>query len=160
AAALLASGPGAGGPPARQPGPSAKVDKIFAKWDKPDSPGCAVAVIKDGVIVHKRGYGMASLEHSLPITAATLFLIASISKHFTVFLILLLAQGGRLSLDDDVRKHVPEVPDFGKTITVRHLIHHTSGLHEELSVQALMGRKFEDVMTRRDFLGWLKDQKE
>lgn len=147
-------------PPPRDKALAAKVDKLFAKWDRPDSPGVALAVVKDGEIVHKRGYGMASLEYGVPITTSTLFLIASLSKHFTVFLILLLAQGGRLSLDDDVRKHVPELPNFGKTITVRHLIHHTSGLREELALQALLGRKFEDVMTRQDFLGWLRNQKE
>jgi CubicO group peptidase (beta-lactamase class C family) len=160
AAAVAVAGLGAGGRPADRPDPGARVDQLFARWAKPDSPGCAVAVLQDGKVVHQRGYGLASLEHAVPITASTLFLIGSLAKHFTVFLILLLAQGGRLSLDDDVRKHVPEVPDFGKPITVRHLIHHTSGLREETAVSALQGRRFEDVMTQQDFLGWLRDQKE
>ncbi len=146
------------GPPAKD-GLTAKVDKLFAKWDKPDAPGCALAIVKDGEVVYKRGYGMASLEQAAPIGTGTLFLIASVSKRFTVFLIMLLAQGGRLSLDDDVRKHIPELPNLGKTITIRHLIHHTSGLREELDVQALLGRGMEDVMTERDFLSWVRDQK-
>src|SRR5262249_43933074 len=127
---------------------------------KPDSPGAAIAIVKDGKVVHQRGYGMASLEHNIPIGTATLFLIASVSKQFTVFLILLLAQGGRLSLDDDVRKHIPEMPSFGEKITIRHLIHHTSGLREEINVQALLGRGMDDATTQTDFLGWLRDQKE
>ncbi|MCI0461811.1 MAG: serine hydrolase [Gemmataceae bacterium] len=164
---LLLAAPGrASGPsaPLQQPdkGPdlAPQVDKLFAKWNKPDSPGAAVAIVKDGKVVHQHGYGMASLEHNLPIGTATLFLIASVSKQFTVFLILLLAQGGRLSLDDDVRKHIPELPSFGEKITIRHLIHHTSGLREETNVHALMGRSMEDVTTRADFLGWVRDQKQ
>jgi CubicO group peptidase (beta-lactamase class C family) len=149
-----------GDPAVVKPDPARRVDKLFARWDKPDSPGCALAVVKDGKVVHQRGFGMASLEHGIPITASTLFLIASLSKHFTVFLIFLLAQGGRLNLDDDVRKHIPEVPEFGKKITIRHLIHHTSGLREEFSVHALQGRRFEDAQTQEDFLGWLRDQKD
>src|SRR5262245_43779995 len=117
--------------PAQTPtGNNAKVDALFARWDKSDSPGLALAVVKDGKTVYQRGSGMSNLELGLGISTATVFLIASLSKHFTVFCILLLAQGGRLSLDDDVRKHVPEVPDFGKKITIRHLIHHASGLRE------------------------------
>jgi CubicO group peptidase (beta-lactamase class C family) len=145
-----------------QPAPSdaAKVDALFARWDKSDSPGAAVAVIKDGKIVHARGYGMANLESGLAITAGTVFLIASLSKHFTVFCILLLVQGGRLNLDDDVRKHVPEVPDFGKKITVRHLIHHTSGLREYLPLLSYAGWRSGDSVTERDVLDLVSHQKE
>ena len=107
---------------------TAQMDKIFEKWDKPDSPGCAFAVIKDGRIVYKHGYGMANLDHDVPITPSTVFYIASVSKQFTAAAIALLAQQGKLSLDDEVRNYVPELPDFGSPITIRHLIHHTSGL--------------------------------
>src|SRR5262249_35209206 len=117
----------------------AAVDRLFAPWDRKDSPGCALAVIRDGQIIHQRGYGMADLEHGIAITSATVFNIASVSKQFTVFLIMLLVHAGLLSLDDDVRLHVPEVPEFGKTITVRHLIHHTSGLREDWSLLTLSG---------------------
>src|SRR2546429_172673 len=96
---------------------SAQVDKLFTKWDTKNSPGCALMVLKDGKPVHQRAYGMANLELGVPIGLSTVFLIASLSKHFAVFCIMLLVSGGRLSLDDDVRKHVPEVPNFGKTIT-------------------------------------------
>ena len=107
-----------------------RVDKIFEKWDKPDSPGCAVGVIREGHIVYKRGYGMANLEHRIPITPSTVFNLASVSKQFTAAAVVLLAQQNKLSLDDNVRKYVPELPDLGAPITLRHLIHHTSGLRE------------------------------
>ncbi len=112
---------------------TARVDKIFAKWDTTRSPGCALAVIKDGRIVYKRGYGMANLDHDVPITPSTVFYIASISKQFTAAAIVLLAQQGKLSLDDEVRTYIPELPDFGSPITIRHLIHHTSGLRTWLA---------------------------
>ena len=107
---------------------TAQVDKIFAKWDNTRSPGCALAVIQDGRIVYKRGYGMANLDHDVPITPSTVFYIASISKQFTAAAVVLLAQQGKFSLDDEVRTYIPELPDFGTPITIRHLIHHTSGL--------------------------------
>jgi CubicO group peptidase (beta-lactamase class C family) len=137
-----------------------KVHELFAKWDKKDSPGCALVVLQDGKMVHHAGYGMANLELNVPIMLSTVFLIASLSKHFAVFCILMLAQGGRLSLDDDVRKHVPEVPSFGKTITVRHLIHHTSGLREYLPLVSYAGWRSGDVVLERDLLDLVSKQKE
>jgi CubicO group peptidase (beta-lactamase class C family) len=104
-----------------------QVDKVFEKWDKPDSPGCALGVYKDGQIVYKRGYGVADLNDDVPITPATVFHVASMSKQFTAASIVLLAQQGKLSLDDDVRKYIPELPDFGERITIRHLVHHGRG---------------------------------
>ena len=82
----------------------AKVDAIFENWDTPDTPGCALSVIRDGAITYKRGYGMANLEYGIPITPSSIFHVASVSKHFTVMAILLLSREGTLSLDDDVRK--------------------------------------------------------
>src|SRR6476620_2255549 len=89
---------------------SAEVDKLFAPWDRKDSPGCVVLVRQDGKTLHEKAYGMANLELGVPLSLSSVFLLASVSKQFVVFLIMLLAQQGRLSLDDDVRKHVPEVP--------------------------------------------------
>src|SRR5262245_8137550 len=97
----------------------ARVDKLFERWDKPASPGCALAVVRDGNILYKRGYGLANLEYDIPITPSTIFHVASVSKQFTAMAITLLAHEGKLSLDDDVRKYLPEVPDFGKVITLR-----------------------------------------
>ncbi len=139
---------------------SAEVDKLFAPWARNDSPDCAIAVIRHGKIVHRKCYGMADLEHGIAITPTTLFNIASVSKQFTVFLILLLVNAGLLSLDDDVRRHVPEVPDFGEKITVRHLIHHTSGLREDWSMLTLAGWRGEDVITRNGVFHLLRRQKD
>jgi CubicO group peptidase (beta-lactamase class C family) len=83
------------------------VDKVFEKWDKSDSPGCALGVYRDGQIIYKHGYGMANLNDDVAITPATVFHVASMSKQFTAASIVLLAQQGKLSLDDDVRKYIP-----------------------------------------------------
>src|SRR5262245_58621067 len=91
-------------------GLASKVDAIFAQYDKPDSPGCALGVIKDGQIVYARGYGMANLEHNIPNGPKLVYDIGSTSKQFSAASVLLLAQQGKLSLDDDARKHIPELP--------------------------------------------------
>lgn len=137
----------------------AKVDEVFARFDKPDSPGCALAVIKDGQIVLKRGYGMSNLEYGVPISPSSIFHIASISKEFTAMAIVMLAQQGKLSLDDEVRKYVPEVPDFGERITIRHLIHHTSGLRDQWSLLEMAGWREDDVITEGDILDLISRQK-
>jgi CubicO group peptidase (beta-lactamase class C family) len=116
---------------------TARVDKIFEKWDKPDSPGCALAVIKDGRIVYKRGYGMANLDYNVPISPKTVFNINSMSKQFTAMSILLLARQGKLSLDDEIQKYLPDFPRYQSPITIRHLIHHTSGIRESAQLAAL-----------------------
>ena len=116
-----------------------KVNRLFAPWDKPDSPGCALAIIKDGRLIYKRGYGMANLELNVPITPQTVFYVGSCSKQFVAFCIALLAQQKKLSLDDDIRKYIPEMPDYGMPITINHLIHHTSGLRDYLSLEEIAG---------------------
>ena len=138
----------------------AKVDKLFARWDKPDSPGAAVIVARDGAVLYKHGYGIANLEYDIPITPATVFHVASVSKEFTAFAITLLAGQGKLSLDDDVRKYLPEVPDFGKKITIRHLIHHTSGLRDQWELLAMAGWRLDDVITKQHILKMVSHQKE
>lgn len=137
-----------------------KVDELFAAWDKPDSPGAAIAVIKDGAVVYKRGYGSANLEYNIPITATTVFHVASVSKQFTAFAVMLLASQGKLSLDDDIRKLLPEVPDFGKKITIRHLIHHTSGLRDQWTLLGMGGWRLDDVITKEHILKMVRHQKE
>jgi CubicO group peptidase (beta-lactamase class C family) len=108
--------------------PERQVDALFATWNRPGMPGAVVGVIRDGKVLFTKGYGMADIERGVPMTPAAEFFIGSMSKQFTAFAIHLLAQDGKLSLDDDVRTFLPEVPDFGKKITIRHLLHHTSGL--------------------------------
>jgi CubicO group peptidase (beta-lactamase class C family) len=136
-----------------------RVDAVFSRFDKPDSPGCALAVIRDGQIIYERGYGMSNLEYGIPISPSSIFHIASISKEFTAMSVLMLAQQGKLSLDDDVRKYVPEVPDFGHLITIRHLIHHTSGLRDQWSLLELAGWREDDVITEGDILDLVSRQK-
>jgi CubicO group peptidase (beta-lactamase class C family) len=119
-----------------------RVDKLFEKWNRTDSPGCAVSVMKDGGIIYKHGYGMADLDHNVTITPLTVFHVASMSKQFTAASILMLAQQGKLSLDDDVRKYIPELPDFGSLITIRHLIYHTSGVRDQWNLLDLAGWRY------------------
>lgn len=148
--------------PAPAPADSAQqVDRLFARWDRTTSPGCAVAVMKDGRIVYERGYGMADLDHDAVITPATVFHIASISKQFTAAAILLLEQDGKVSVDDDVRKYIPELPDFGSPITLRHLIHHTSGLRDQWDLLGLAGWRYSlDLITDEDVLAVVSRQKD
>lgn len=137
-----------------------KIDQLFIPWDKNDSPGAAVAVVRDGKIVYKKGYGIANLEYDIPITAKTVFHMASVSKQFTAFAIASLAQEGKLSLNDDIRKYLPEVPDFGRTITINHLVHHTSGLRDQWSLLILAGWRLDDVITKDQILKMVSRQKE
>ncbi len=116
-----------------------QIDEIFAEWNSVQSPGCAVGVEVDQRRVLSRSYGMSELEHNIPITPDTIFEAGSVSKQFTAAAIQLLAMDGRLSLDDDVRKFVPEVPDYAETITLRHMLNHTSGLRDWGSVAYLSG---------------------
>lgn len=139
---------------------TAQVDKVFVQWDKPASPGCALAVIKDGNIIYKRGYGMADLDHDIAITSTSVFHVASVSKQFTAMAIHLLEQQGKLSIDDEVRKYIPELPDFGEKITLRHLLHHTSGLRDQWSLLIMAGwRLSEDVVKDEDVLELVSRQK-
>jgi CubicO group peptidase (beta-lactamase class C family) len=140
--------------------PTQDVDRLFAKWNKPDSPGAVIAIIKDGAIIYSRGYGMANLDYGMPNTPSTVFHLASVSKQFTAFAIYLSAQDGKLSLDDDIRKYLPELHDFGKRITIRHLLHHTSGLRDQWNLLALAGWRLEDVIRAEDVLDLIWRQKE
>lgn len=117
---------------------AARVDGVFARYTK-ETPGCAVGVSRDGREILSRAYGMADLERDVAATPATIYEAGSVSKQFTAAAVVLLAQQGRLSLDDDVRKHVPEVPDYGTPITIRHLLTHTSGLRDWGSVASIEG---------------------
>ena len=155
-AILLAS---AGTTSLRAQSANPRVDSIFATFDKGDSPGCAVSVVDSGRTVFAKGYGMASLEHDVPIAPNTAFYAASVSKQFTAFAVAMLAEQRKLSLDDDIRKWIPEVPNFGKTITVRHLIHHTSGLRDYFGLLGMTGWPSDGPVTEARFLDLVGRQK-
>jgi CubicO group peptidase (beta-lactamase class C family) len=158
---LLSSG---GLSQAPQPAPEnlpAKVDALFQKMDSTVSPGCSLSVMKDGKIIYERGYGMADLDHNVSNTPTTVFHVASMSKQITAASILLLAQQGKLSLDDPVRKYIPELPDFGTPVTIRQLIHHTSGLRDQWDLLDLSGWRYSlDLITNDDVLYVVSHQKE
>ncbi len=135
-----------------------QVDLIFAEWDNSNSPGCALGVIKDGEFVYRHGYGMASLELDVPISSSAVFYIGSTSKQFVSASILLAEEAGYLSLDDDIRKYVPEMPDYGETITIRHLLHHTSGLRDYLTLWGLAGEEIEDIHSAEEALEMIARQ--
>jgi CubicO group peptidase (beta-lactamase class C family) len=156
----LAVGAGCVSGPRVNPASLSSIDELFAPWNKPDSPGCAMAVIKEGEVIYERGYGCANLEYGTPITPSSVFYIASVSKQFTAMSVLLLVQQGKLSLDDDIRKHLPDIPDFGRVITIRHLIHHTSGLRDFEELLAMAGWRMDDVITREHMLNIVSHQKE
>lgn len=137
---------------------SAAIDALFARFARPDSPGAGLVIIRDGGIVLERSYGQASLAPARPITADTSFYIGSVSKQFTAAAIALLHQRGQLSLDDDIRKHVPELPDYGARITIRQCVHHTSGLRDYLALRSLAGLDPNAHFTDADVLALLRRQ--
>ncbi len=137
--------------------PAARVDSIF-RFASDSTPGCAVAATRDGTVLLARGYGIANLEHRVPITAETVFYLASVSKQFAAAAINLLVLDRKLSLDDDVQKYVPELPAYQRPITIRHLIHHTSGLRDYLDLFDLAG--LDDFpITNADFLAMMGRQR-
>ncbi len=160
AAVLLLSATLASPAAAQQEAFTDKVDALFAAWDTPNSPGAALAVLHHGEVVYKRGYGMANLAYDIPITSATVFDIASVSKQFAAFAIAMLVEQGKIALDDDVRAYLPEVPDFGKTITIRHLVHHTSGLRDWPGTLAIAGWQMEDVISFDQILTMVRHQQD
>ena len=127
AAVLLVVAAAARAADAPRPEPPAdwkpRVDAVFSALDRSDSPGCALGIYRDGRLAYARGYGMANLELRVANSPETVFDIGSTAKQFTAFAILLLARDGKLSVDDDIRKYVPEIPDYGSKITIRHLLH-------------------------------------
>jgi CubicO group peptidase (beta-lactamase class C family) len=135
------------------------VDSVLAPFASPQAPGCAVGVTRAGSLVFAKGYGMADLEHDTPITPDTRFNIASVSKQFTAMSIVLLSLDGRLSLDDSIRKWVPEVPSFGTVITLRQLLTHTSGLRDYFTLLAVSGWPSDGQLTEKQFLTLVGRQK-
>jgi len=136
-----------------------QINNVFSAWNHPDSPGGALGVYQDGELIHARGYGAANLESAVPNTPATVFHVASLSKQFTAVAVGLLARAGGLSLQDDIRRYVPELPE-GPPITFRHIIHHTSGLRDQWDLLRLAGWRAADLKTTGDILWLASRQKE
>jgi len=115
------------------------VNQLFNRFATAHSPGAAVVAVKDGKIVHSEFYGMANLEFDIPITAKTIFHIASVSKQFTAFSILLLEEQGKLNVNDKINKYLVDIPEAMNDIRIKHLIHHTSGLREMETLLQIAG---------------------
>jgi CubicO group peptidase (beta-lactamase class C family) len=135
------------------------VDEVFGDLTKPGSPGCALAVYRDGKIIYAKGYGLANIEENVAISPQSVFDIGSTSKQFTAASILLLEKQGKLSVDDEVRKYIPELPSYEQKISILHLLNHTSGLRDYLSLMELAGINTDSVTTDADALALITRQK-
>src|SRR5688500_14726067 len=125
-----------------------KIDSLFKKWDNKNTPGCAIGIVRNDSLIYAKGYGMANLEYGIPISPETIFHMASISKQFTAYAIVLLAKQGRLQLDHEVRKYLSWLPDLKEKITIRNLLNHTSGIRDQWQLLAISGTRLDDVITQ------------
>lgn len=139
--------------------PEGKVDQLMAQYSG-EKPGGSIVVTQNGKIIFAKGYGLANLEYDIPNTPQTVFHQASISKQFTAFAIAMLAEQGKLSLDDEVQKYLPNLPDFGEKITLRHLLNHTSGIRDHWSLWTMAGGRMDDVIRQEDIRRLLELQQE
>jgi CubicO group peptidase (beta-lactamase class C family) len=137
-----------------------RINKVVLQTVKPDRPGCAILVVDDGKRVFKRAYGIADMETGRPITTDTAFNIASVTKQFTAACIALLVEEGKIALDDDIRKYLPEMPAYEAPIRIRHLIHHISGVRDFAVLSFLKGLPVDETYSESDLLGLLARQKE
>ncbi len=135
-----------------------QMDKVLFEWNRLDRPGISVTVVKNGKVVFQKAYGLASMEHHIPITNKTLFHTVAIAKPMTGMAIAMLEAQGKMSLEDDIREHIPELPDFGKTVTLGDLLYHTSGIWDWPNVLAAAGWRLEDVITFDHIMGMVKRQ--
>lgn len=138
----------------------ARVDSVFAEFDRTTGPGCAVGIVQDGRLVFDRGYGIGNLDHGIALRGSSVFYLASVSKQFAAASVLIAEEEGFLSLDDDVRVHLPEFPDYGTRVTIRNLLHHTSGVRDYLTLMELSGIPFENVLSDEEMLGLITRQRE
>ncbi len=149
-------------PPTQQlPDESAgRVDALFAKVVREPGPGLALAVVRDGKVILRKGYGLANIEHRVPITPATIFDVASVSKQFTGFAVAMLASEGKIRLSDDIRTYIPELPDFDHRVTIAHLVHHTSGIRDWPGALLVGGWRLDDSITFNQILTLAYNQSE
>lgn len=139
------------------PAQNARVDALYEKFVK--GPGCVVGVVQNGKVVHAKGYGLADLEHDVPLSPQSVFYLASVSKQFTAMSVLMLASEGKIALEDSIRKTIPELPAYADPITIRQLLHHTSGLRDYLTLGDLAGYSPDHVFTDHSALRLITRQK-
>ena len=139
--------------------PEKRVDQLVSFYSG-DAPGAVVGVIKNGEMVFSKAYGKANITHGLNFELDMPTNIGSVSKQFTAMAILLLEKEGSLSLDDDVRKHIPELPDLGEVVKIKNLLNHTNGWREVYNLMPITGWKGEDVLLKEEVLNILKNQTE
>jgi len=135
-----------------------KIDSLFHRWNTKTTPGAVIGIIRNDSLIYAKGYGMANLEYAIPNSPETIFHMASVSKQFTAYAILLLVKQGRLNLDDDIHKYLPWVPDFKEKITVRHLLNHTSGIRDQWQLLSITGTRLDDVITQDQIVKILSKQ--
>jgi len=135
-----------------------KIDSLFLKWNTAISPGCTVGIVRNDSLIFSKGYGMANLEYAISNEPLTLYHMASVSKQFTAFSIILLARQGKLKLDDDIHKWLPWFPDLKEKITIRNLLNHTSGIRDQWQLLAISGTRLDDVITQDQIIKILSKQ--
>lgn len=135
-----------------------KIDGLFQQWNSTASPGCTIGIVRNDSLIYSKGYGMSNLEYGVINTPETIFHMASVSKQFTAYAIVLLASQGKLSLDDDIRKYLPWFPDLKAKITIRNLLNHTSGIRDQWQLLAISGTRLDDVITQEQVIKILSKQ--
>lgn len=136
----------------------ANIDELFAEWSLPNTPGASLGIIKDGVLIYAKGYGLANMEYDIPNASNSVFRIGSTSKQFTAACIVLLAEQGKLNLDNSLNQYFPDFPEYAKRITVKHLLNHTSGIRDYLMIASLKGYSEDTYYEDNDIMQWLVRQ--
>ncbi len=137
-----------------------KIDSLFISWNAPNHPGGVVGIIQKDKPVFLKAYGLASMEYLVPNAAGTIFNTGSVSKQFTAMGIVLLHNAGKLSVDDDIRKYIPELKEFKHAVTIRHMLHHTSGLRSLHAMLGLAGWRGDDSRTNADLNRFMELQQD
>ncbi|NRF39658.1 serine hydrolase [Pedobacter foliorum] len=135
-----------------------KVDGLFAKWNTLSSPGCVIGIVRNDSLIYAKGYGLANIEYGVSNTPETIYHMASVSKQFTAYAIVLLAKQGKLKLDDDIHKYLPWFPDLKEKITIRQLLNHTSGIRDQWQLLAISGTRLDDVIKQEQIVKVLSKQ--
>ncbi|PWV46583.1 serine hydrolase [Chitinophaga sp. S165] len=136
-----------------------KVNALFEKWNKPDGPGCVIGIVRNDSLIYSKGFGLANVEDSVMNTPQSIYYMCSVSKQFAGYSIVLLARQGKVKLDEDIHTYLPWMPDFGKKITVRNLLNHTSGIRDDIHMAIIAGLPMDGMLTQEIALNILKDQR-